>query len=83
MSMLPFGRNKDHAATLMSMMALAISLSGQGKFEEAEEMHRQTLQLRGSVLGMDHPHTLASMTALPESHNQRQQSEYHVRSVEM
>jgi hypothetical protein len=59
------------------MMSLAISLSGQGKIEEAEEMHEQTLQLRESVFGKDHPHTLASMMALALRRTQ-QQCEYRV-----
>jgi tetratricopeptide (TPR) repeat protein len=35
-----------------------------GKYEEAERMHRQTLELREKVLGEDHLDTLASMNNL-------------------
>lgn len=32
-----------------------------GTYEEAEQMHRQTLNLKEKVLGEEHPSTLASM----------------------
>jgi hypothetical protein len=43
------------------MNNLATVLSDQGKYEEAEEMHRQALGLRETVLGREHPDTLTSM----------------------
>ena len=46
------------------MNNLAGVLESQGKYEEAEKMHRQTLALRESVLGKEHPSTLASMNNL-------------------
>ena len=42
-------------------MGLAISLNQQGKYAEAKTIHRQTLQLRETVLGKDHPDTLATV----------------------
>jgi hypothetical protein len=36
----------------------------QGKYEQAEEMHRRVLRLRETVLGKDHPDTLTSMNNL-------------------
>jgi hypothetical protein len=39
-------------------------LSRQGKHVEAEQMHRQTLELRTKVLGLEHPYTLTSMSQL-------------------
>ena len=42
---------KEHPDTLMSMNNLALVLSGQGKYSEAEEMHRQELALCETVLG--------------------------------
>jgi len=39
---------------------LAISLSRQGKHEEAEEMQRAVLAVRKRVLGAEHPDTLAA-----------------------
>jgi Tetratricopeptide repeat len=41
-------------------------LSDQGKYEQAEEIHRQVLRLRETVLGKEHPDTLASMNNLAE-----------------
>ncbi|RYP18335.1 hypothetical protein DL767_009855 [Monosporascus sp. MG133] len=38
-----------------------------GKYEEAEQMHRQTSELRETVLGRKHPDTLMSMDGLAES----------------
>ena len=35
-----------------------------GKYEEAENMHRQALELRETVLGKEHPDTLTSMNNL-------------------
>ena len=32
-------------------------LDSVGKYKEAEDMHRQTLALRGKVLGSEHPDT--------------------------
>ena len=46
------------------MSNLAAALSGQGKYVEAEQMQRQTLELRRKVLGREHPHTLTSMSDL-------------------
>jgi Flp pilus assembly protein TadD len=39
----------------------------QGEYEDAEAMHRQTLQLTETVLGKDHPDTLTSMNNLAVS----------------
>jgi hypothetical protein len=43
------------------MMKVATSLGQQGKHTEAEAIYRQTLRLKETVLGMDHPDTLASI----------------------
>jgi len=51
---------KEHPSTLVSMSNLAGVLSDQGKYAEAEKMHRSTLALREKVLGTNHPHTLSS-----------------------
>jgi Tfp pilus assembly protein PilF len=53
----------EHLHTLTSMTQLGGVLSGQGKYVEAEQMHRQTLELR-KVLGLEHPDTLTSMNNL-------------------
>jgi hypothetical protein len=39
-------------------------LESQGKYEEAEAMNRQTLALRETVLGHEHPETLISVYCL-------------------
>jgi pentatricopeptide repeat protein len=46
------------------MNNLALVLARQGKYDEAEEMHRRMLELRGRVLGKEHPDTLTSMNNL-------------------
>jgi hypothetical protein len=51
----------------MSMNNLASSIYGQGRYAEAEAIDRQTLQLRETVLGKDHPDTLMSIMNLGES----------------
>jgi hypothetical protein len=48
----------------MSMNNLAAVLNSQGKHEEAEAMHRQTLAQREKVLGSEHPDTLMSIYCL-------------------
>ncbi|KAK4222939.1 hypothetical protein QBC38DRAFT_488760, partial [Podospora fimiseda] len=49
---------KEHPSTLTSMNHLALVLGSQEKYEEAEQMHRQALQLREKVLGKEHSDTL-------------------------
>ena len=41
---------EEHPSTLASMTNFAIVLQQQGKYEEAEQMHRQTLNLSEKVL---------------------------------
>ena len=55
---------EENPSTLMSMNNLAVVLTGQGKYEQAEEMHRQALGLSETVLGKEHPATLTSMNNL-------------------
>jgi tetratricopeptide (TPR) repeat protein len=64
-------RYPDIKNPLMSMMNLASSLDQQGKYAEAEAMNRQTLQLKETVLGKDHPDTLMSMMNLASSLHQQ------------
>ncbi|KAJ9663362.1 hypothetical protein H2198_000879 [Neophaeococcomyces mojaviensis] len=54
----------EHPDTLTSMNDLALVLSNQGKYEQAEEMHGQTLEVQKKVLGHEHPDTLTSMNNL-------------------
>jgi tetratricopeptide (TPR) repeat protein len=46
------------------MSNLATVLDSQGKYETAEAMNRQTLSLKDTVLGREHPDTLATMSNL-------------------
>jgi len=55
---------KEHPHTLTSMSNVAQALSRQGKYAEAEKMHRETMTLREKVLRKEHPHTLTSMANL-------------------
>jgi tetratricopeptide (TPR) repeat protein len=48
----------------MSMNNLATVLRDQGKYEQVEEMLRQALRLRETVLGKEHPDTLTSISNL-------------------
>jgi hypothetical protein len=55
---------KEHPFTLTSTNNLASVLRDQDKCEQAEEMHRQVLGLRETVLGKGHPETLTSTSNL-------------------
>jgi ankyrin repeat protein/tetratricopeptide (TPR) repeat protein len=54
----------EHPKTLTSMNNLAAVLRDQGKYQEAESMHRQALATRERLLGKEHPDTLTSMNNL-------------------
>jgi tetratricopeptide (TPR) repeat protein len=69
---------RDHLATkdsalLASMGLCATVLSSQGRYEEAERMHRQTLELSEKVLGLEHPSTLTSVWCLASVLHSRRQ----------
>jgi hypothetical protein len=55
---------EKHPSTLNSMNNLIIVLQQQRKYKEAEQMQRQTLDLKEKVLGEEHPLTLNSMNNL-------------------
>lgn len=46
---------------------MGLTLERQGKYKEAETMHRQTLALREKVLGKEHIDTLLSVFCLAHS----------------
>jgi Flp pilus assembly protein TadD len=46
------------------MNNLAVVLERQGKYEEAEMMHQEELELSKRILGKEHPSTLESMNNL-------------------
>lgn len=51
-------------STVTSLNNLAIVVREQGKYEEAEVMHREALSVRERVLGKEHRDTLTSMNDL-------------------
>ena len=51
-------------ATLKSLALLASVLGDQGKYEEAENMHRRALKGKEKVLGIEHPNTLNTVNNL-------------------
>jgi tetratricopeptide (TPR) repeat protein len=53
-----------HPDTLTSVSNLALVLRDQGKYKEAEEMHRRALEGKEKVLGTEHPYTLISVNNL-------------------
>jgi Flp pilus assembly protein TadD len=55
--------NED-ASTLSSMNQVGLVLDDQGKYEEAEAMHRQTLVLRKKILSKEYPNILTSINNL-------------------
>jgi hypothetical protein len=54
----------SNPSTLTSTNNLALVLSDQDKYGQAEEIHRQELRLTETVLGKEHPSTLTSMDNL-------------------
>lgn len=50
--------------TLATMNNLALVLGSLGRYSEAEQMYRQTLELKQKLYGAEHPDTLASMNGL-------------------
>ena len=55
---------REHPNTLTSISNLGLVLSIQGKYKEAEVMHRRALEAREKVLGREHPSTLTSVSNL-------------------
>ena len=55
---------KKHPDTLDRINNLALVLGSQGKHQEAEKIHRQTLASIKTVLGKEHSVTLMNMSLL-------------------
>ena len=55
---------KEQPKTLTSMNTLAAVLGSEGKHEEAEKIHRQTLASIKTVLGKEHSVTLMNTILL-------------------
>lgn len=51
----------DKAATASLLSKVAESLSMLGRYEDAEQMHQEALELRNKVLGKEHPSTIVSI----------------------
>lgn len=52
---------------LMCMFNLALTIQHRGRWELAEELEKEVLETRKSVLGLDHPDTLAVMANLAKN----------------
>ena len=57
----------EHPNTFATKGNLAGSMSGQGKYPEAEALGRQVLEARERVLGPEHPDTLTTKRMLADS----------------
>ena len=55
---------KEHPDTLISMGNLAGTYYRQSRWEDAERLEVQVLELRKRVLGEEHPNTLSSIANL-------------------
>ena len=56
--------SEEHPDTLRSMNSLANLYTNKGRYNQAEPLHLQTLEIKKRVLGEEHPDTLASMNNL-------------------
>jgi hypothetical protein len=54
----------EYPSVLRSMNNIVLTLHGQGKYAEAEQMHRQVLEVKEKVLGREHSSTIDSMNNL-------------------
>ena len=52
----------EHPSTLISVANLASTYRNQGRWNEAEKLEVQVMEMRKKVLGEEHPHTLTSMS---------------------
>jgi tetratricopeptide (TPR) repeat protein len=55
---------KDDPKTLASLTALAVTLSNQGDFFQAEAIHHRVLEVREKTLGLEHPDLISSLNGL-------------------
>jgi tetratricopeptide (TPR) repeat protein len=59
----------DHdPKTLKTLSRLATTADAEGRFKEAESLHRQVLEMRRRLLGPEHPDTLNSMHGLAKAY---------------
>ncbi|RYP46560.1 hypothetical protein DL768_007242 [Monosporascus sp. mg162] len=57
--------------TIMSMACLAMTYHAQGRYNEAEKVYTEVLQLRRKVLEKEHPDTIESMAHLAATYHQQ------------
>ena len=55
---------ENHPDTVGIMSNLANAYNRQGKYSDAEDLHKQCLDKRKVILGENHPDTLISMNSL-------------------
>ena len=58
------GDSTDDAAKSRLLYNLALAVSNQGNYKEAEQLFRQMFALQTEVLGAQHPNTLRAMNNL-------------------
>jgi tetratricopeptide (TPR) repeat protein len=63
----------EKPSTLTSMNNLVLVLRGQGKYERAEEMYRQALEPLETLLGKEHPSTLANVVSREGEYEQAEE----------
>jgi hypothetical protein len=63
---------REHPDTLMSMNNRVNVLTNQGKYEQVEKMHRQSLGPRETALGKEYHDTLISMNNSAAARSSRQ-----------
>ena len=61
-------RSAEHPDTLTSMASLASTYWNQGRWNEAEQLELQVMDLRKKVLGAEHPDTLTCMENLASTY---------------
>ncbi|KAK2468823.1 hypothetical protein H9L39_19585 [Fusarium oxysporum f. sp. albedinis] len=55
-----------HLRRLNSMETVALELTSQGRYKEAQQIRQQIMELRRKLLGDEHPDTLTSMNGLSD-----------------
>ena len=61
----------EHPDTLLSMANLARTYSDKGKWDEAEQLKIQVLDMKKKLLGAEHPDTLLSMANLARTYSDK------------
>ena len=58
----------EHPDTLTAMANLASTYRNQGRWNEAEQLEVQVMDMRKKLLGAEHPHTLTFMGNLASTY---------------